>query len=319
MSDVLTSTYTNESTGVKEMGDTIFEDVEGVIQMISPSDTPFQASIGSKKATNRLHEWLEDELQTPTGTNAAVEGADAVATVRTPPERLSNHCQIVTDSFLVSGTLDAVNTIGRQSESKYALTNSLKYLKTEIESIAINNTTDSAGTSSTARTTKGLTGWVTTNDKSFSSYASTNDFDETKFMSMAKAIYSAGGNPSVLMVSPDQAEVISNWDQAGKITVNQNATTKTLTMAVMVLETPYGVINVLIDRWLGTDTDSGSTYDRVFLYDPEKLALAWLRKLKTTELAKTGDSTKYQTVGEFAFVCYNEKSHAKCAKCARIA
>lgn len=55
MSDVLTSTYTNESTGVKEMGDTIFEDVEGVIQMISPSDTPFQASIGSKKATNRLH------------------------------------------------------------------------------------------------------------------------------------------------------------------------------------------------------------------------------------------------------------------------
>ena len=80
MSDVVTSTYSNSSTGVREMSDTIFEDVEGVIQNISPKDTPFQASIGSGKATNTDHKWLEDTLQSATGTNAAVEGADAVAT-----------------------------------------------------------------------------------------------------------------------------------------------------------------------------------------------------------------------------------------------
>jgi hypothetical protein len=316
MPDVTTSTYTNESTGVREMGDTIFEDVEGTIQLISPADTPFQASIGMEKATNILHEWLEDELETPTGTNAAVEGADAVAAEMLPPERLSSHTQIVEKSFKMSGTMEAVNTIGRQDHAKYLLGKSLKYLKTEIEKIIINNATDSAGTSTTARTTKGLDGWISTNDKSYSSYADTNDFDETKFMAMAESAYSAGGYPSILMVPPKQAVVISNWDQAGKITVNQEATSKTLTMAVMVLETPFGLVNVVIDKWISTDT-STVAYDRVFLYDPEKLAIAWLRKLKTVPLAKTGDNTKYQSLGEFAFVCRSEKAHAKCKKCAQ--
>lgn len=55
MADSTLSTYSNSSTGVLEMSDTIFEDVEGVIQMISPHDTPFSAAIGKAKATNTLH------------------------------------------------------------------------------------------------------------------------------------------------------------------------------------------------------------------------------------------------------------------------
>ena len=315
MADVAISTYTNQSTGVREMSATIFDDVENVIQNISPDKTPFISMIGKKKATNTLHEWLEDELKTPTGSNAALEGADAVAATRTPPKRLNSYTQIMEDTFMVSGTMDAVKTIGRAEESKYQLEKSLKYLATELEYAMLNNSASVAGDGSTARKTKGLAGWITTNDMSYSSYAATNDFDEAKFMAMGQACFKAGGDPSVLLVPPDQARKIAGWDGNSRITVNTNASEKTLVMAVMVLETPFGRVKVTIDLWIAQDT-STDKYDRVFLIDPSKFAVAWLRNIQTTELAKTGDSRKYQTIGEAAFVCYSEKASAKAYKCA---
>ena len=45
MADVLTSYYSNQSPGVREMKDTIFQDVDGQIQTITPHKTPFIASI----------------------------------------------------------------------------------------------------------------------------------------------------------------------------------------------------------------------------------------------------------------------------------
>ena len=42
--------------------------------------------------------------------------------------------------------------------------------------------------------------------------------------------------------------------------------------------------------------------------------VGWLRNLKTTELAKTGDSRKYQTIGECTLVCHSEKAAAKVKK-----
>lgn len=320
MPDVTVSSYTNSSTGVREMSETIFEDVEGIIQNISPKDTPFQASIGTGKSTNTLHSWLEDTLDAADGSNAAVEGADATAASMLPPEKLTNYNQIWEKTFKVSGTMDAVSTIGRGEESQYMLQKSISYLKTEMEYALINNASAVAGNATTARKTKGLSGFISTNDFSYSAYADTNDFDETKFMLMLEACYSAGGKPTVLMVPPKQSVVISAWDGAGKVTVNQDATTKTLTMAVMVLDTPFGVVNILMDKFIAPDVnttpDPDVAYSRVFLYDPSMLSIAWLRKMKTIELAKTGDNKKYQTVAEASFVCKAEKAHAKCAKCA---
>lgn len=316
MSDTLTSTYTNSSTGVREMSATIFEDVDGLIYTITPHDTPFLASIGKKTAKNTYHEWLEDDLTTPSAIAGTLEGADAVAGAITPANRLGNYTQIFEDTFLVSGTMQAVNTIGRKDEAKYQLQKSLKKLNMEIEYTAINSGSYNAGAAGTARVLKGLEGFISTNDKSYSSYAAGNDFDEAKFLTMGQACYDAGAEPSVLLVPSHQARKVGDWDQNSRITVNTNASEKTLIMAVMLLETPFGRCKVTIDRFIATDSDSGSTYNRVYLYDPTKMSLATLRPMKTTQLAKTGDSEKYQTVCEATFVCHNEKAAAKCKKCA---
>ena len=55
MSDTLTSSYTTASSGTLKMSDSIFEDVEGVVQNITPHKTPFIASIGKTKVQQTYH------------------------------------------------------------------------------------------------------------------------------------------------------------------------------------------------------------------------------------------------------------------------
>ena len=308
MADVLTSTY-NPAL----MGTTIYEDVEGVIQNISPYKTPFIASIGKSKAENTMHEWLEDELKLPSGANKQVEGADAVATLRQIPARKHNYTQIMDDVFKVSGSQDAVNTIGRAKTSRYQLEKSLKYLNTELEFAAINNKTANAGAAGTEREMMGMDGFISTNDLSFGAAANTNVFTEELLMDMSEGIFEAcEDEEQVLLVGATTAKQIAGWDQNSRITVNTDAASKTLIMAVLVLETPFGRIRVVIDRYIALDPASGEQYTTAYLYEPGKMSVGWLRNWKTSKLAKVGDAEKYQTVGEMTFVCHSEKAAAKC-------
>jgi hypothetical protein len=310
----VTTTYT--TSGDLSVRDGIYEDLKSLITNISPEKTPFISSLNQTRAKSTLHEWLTDELKKPTGANAALEGADAVATTRTPPARLSNFTQIIEDTFQISGTLDAVSLIGRREENRYQMLNSVKYLATEAEYICINSASAVPGDGSTPRQTKGLEGFLTSNDKSFASYATGNDFDENKLISMLQACYVQGGEPTKLLVPPDQARKISNWNQENRITVQQNANEQALNMAVFKLIIPFGRVDVVIDLFVKQDVNASTNYDRVYVYDPGMFEVAWLRPMTTLELAKSGDSRKFQNIGEFAFVAKNEKSSAKCRKCA---
>lgn len=309
--------YSNTSTGVREMKDTIFEDVDNMISEITPSKTPFINSIGKGGAKQPLHEWLEDSATAPTSATTLnlVEGADATANAITPPLRVNNYCQIWGDTFQISETVIASDTIGRK-EVAYETRRSMEKLARQMEYTAINSASSSAGAAASARATKGLVGFISTNDKTYGSYATTNDFDEAKLMSMAQACYEAGGEPSILLVAPPVARKIGGWNQSNRITVNAPQEGKKLVMAVAVLETPFGVIRVLIDRYIATASDSGNTYTSTYLYDPDLCEMAYLRSMKTTELAKAGDSRKFQSVVEAALVVKNEAAHSKCAKCA---
>jgi len=310
MADVLTSRYLPGSATA--VGKTLYEDVEGVIQNITPHKTPFIASIGKEKVTREHHEWLEDTLVAPDGTNAAVEGANAVATARTIPSRLDNYTQILQDTFMVSATQDAQDSIGVKNTSSYQLEKSLKYLNTELEYNVINNVAYSAGTATAARKLKGLEGFVTTNDESFATTANTNLFTEALLMAMSEGIYNAcDDDEQVLLVPPSVAKQIADWDQNSRITVNTNADEKKLVMAVMVLETPFGKIRIVIDRYIA-ETHATSYFKTAYLYEPSKISLGWLRNWKSTKLAKTGDAEKTQTVGEVTLVVHSEKATAKC-------
>lgn len=310
MADELTS-YTSGQA------DVIWEDVEGAIQNITPHKTPFISSIGKKAIDQHKHEWLETTLATPDGTNAAEEGADATNTARIVPSRLYNYTGIIEDTFTLTGTAGAEKAIGRSSLYKEYLSDSLKYLNTELEYQAINNLTTNAHASGTAGRFKGMAGFITTNDESYASYATTNSFTTAKLLAMSKDIWEQADEGSHnLLVGATTANDIASWTQDNRITVNTDASAKKLVMAVMVLETPFGQIQIVLDRYLAQTADSGNTnyYRSAYMYVPSKFSIGWLRNWKNTELAKTGDARKFQTVGEMTVICHSEKAAANCDK-----
>jgi hypothetical protein len=96
----------------------IAEDVEELINNITPTETPALTMAKRIKATNTLHQWQTDSLAAA-ATNRFVEGDDSTYATATPTTMLSNYCQISKKTFMVSGTADAVRKYGRREEAGY--------------------------------------------------------------------------------------------------------------------------------------------------------------------------------------------------------
>ena len=201
------------------------EDLQDVIYSISPTDTPFMNSIGQGKASGTLHEWQTDALASVNVSNAAIEGADASTATLSATTRLNNQCQILQKTISVSRTLEAVDKAGRKSEQAYQLAKASKEIKRDLEAILLSNQIKDAGSAAEARTMGGLQTWINTNGDfgsagvagSLGSTARTDSseaeraFTETILKTVIKEVYEAGGDPSMLLVSPSQKQVVSGF------------------------------------------------------------------------------------------------------------
>ena len=86
------------------------------ITNITPTDTPFQSSIRTEKVHARTFSFQEDTLAAAAD-NKLVEGATLSESTRNPTTLLSNVTQILSKTFEVSSTADAISTYGRAKET----------------------------------------------------------------------------------------------------------------------------------------------------------------------------------------------------------
>lgn len=297
------------------------EDLTDVIYNISPTDTPFMSSVGKTKATAVYHEWQTDALAAAVDNNAAVEGADATSLTVTPTVRVGNRTQISTKTVQIAGTQDSVDKAGRKSEKAYQLAKASSELKRDMEKTLLSNNVAAAGNSNTARTLGGLQAWLSTNavlgatgtagSGGTTARVSGTDaaFTETMLKSAVKQAFEEGGNPSVLMVTPTQKQVVSGFAgiAAQRYEAPKNAAT-TIIGAADVYLSDFGTLSVVPNRFMTADSGDGG--EVAFVLDPEYAAVAYLRPFQTNELAKTGDSEKTQLLVEYTLEVKNEKAHA---------
>lgn len=279
------------------------EDLSDVITRISPTDTPFMSAIGKSKADSTLHEWQTQALATAAA-NAAVEGDDAVAVAATPTVRVTNYTQISTKIISVSGTqMKGMNPAGRKNELAYQLALKSAELKRDIEFGLTQNSTFVAGNATTARKTRGLEGWIATNNDLgatgvapiISSNTAPVDgtaraFTETMLKNVMQLAYIQGGKPNMLMVGAANKQVVSGF--TGGATKFDKSEDKTLTAAIDVYIGDFGTLNVVPNLFQRSRT--------AFVLETEKFKMAMLRPYETMELAKTGDSEKRQIIVEYA-------------------
>lgn len=291
------------------------EDLTDIIYDISPTDTPIMSSIGKGKASATFHEWQTDSLAAATTGNAAVEGATATEATLAPTTRLGNNTQIVQKTIMVSGTLEAVDKAGRKSEKAYQLAKASAEIKRDIEAIITANQARAAGDSNNARKMAALLSWIKTNTNkannggdpttigvSVRTDGDTRTFTETLLKDVVQKVFTSGGTPSVLVVSPAGKQKVSSFTGIAQHRINTQGSGKvTILAGADLYQSDFGVLQVVPNRFM-------RTRDALVL-DPEYASMNYLRPFQTNELAKVGDAEKTQILAELTLEVKNEAAH----------
>ncbi len=279
------------------------EDVSDIITNISPPETPFQTTIGAESTYARLFEWQEDALDAVTQ-NSNPEGADPTEQTLVETVMRSNVCQILEKTVLVSATADTVRKYGRATELGYQLSKKGAELKRDLEyNFVGTGQTSSAGTE--AAPTRLMSGYqvqvgaANIIDAGIVKYGTApNPLSEEMILDCAEAIYNSGGYFSVLMLRPSDSQLVANFAYAtGR--ERDYGTGRSLVNVIDLYVSPYGQMSVIINRFIRGNNSGDSTIDAL-IYEPDAWAKVSLRPWARTTLAKTGDNTKVQIVGEMS-------------------
>jgi hypothetical protein len=311
MPDVKSTTYTTN------MDKSLAEEVDKLIANVAPTDTPFISMIGSANCESTHPEWLEDTLG-DAAVNKQIEGFDATAAEIVPPTKLENYTQILAKSFMVAGSLEEAKKHGRKSELQYQSGLRMKELSRDLEYNALNST-KAAGNGSTARAMDGLLAFAHA-DSTYTfggAAAASNILTEEILNDVLQAQWSNGANPDTVLAPPAQKRKISAFTDDGRLTINTNADQKKITMTVRILETDFGTVAVVPERFLAA-SGSDPYYDTVAVFEKSKLDVLTFRPLKREELAKTGDATKYMLLMEKSLRCRSTKCVGKITNLTRV-
>src|SRR6185312_3593996 len=237
----MTLFQTYEMVGIKE-------DISDIISNISPTKTPFLSSIGNEKVTNTLFQWQTDALRA-VASAPVLEGADAAYITVAPTVMLNNHTQIFAESVQVSGTTDAVSTYGRARESAYQLAKSAAALKRDLEWAFVGTAQAAvAGSDAVARQMAGAQVQIntTTADNATPNLVYTGGAatapTEANFLTALQEVFVAGGDPSVIQVTPANSIIFAAFAAAaGRYrTIQTGGDDKTLVNVVNLYVSPFG-------------------------------------------------------------------------------
>ena len=287
------------------------EDLTNEIYNISPSETPIVSAIGRTKATNTLHEWQTDSLAAASTANAQLEGVQFGYATSAPTVRLQNYCQISTKDIVVSGTQRALDHAGIDDYFVYQTMKKGKELRLDIDATISQVQGYVVGDSTTARKTRALGSWLTSNvsratngaNATGALYAPTDGtqraFTEALLKAVVKSAYDNGGKPNTLFVGSWNKQVVSGF--TGRTSARQNIGEEKIAAAASLYASDFGDLKIVPNRnQRGRDA---------FLIDPEHAKLAYLRGFRVTSIAKQGDADAKQLIAEYALEMCNEKAH----------
>jgi hypothetical protein len=289
------------------------EDVSDVIANIAPMDTPFLSAMKKTKASSTKHEFITDDLAAAAN-NSQLEGDIFAAGARPTPVRLFNRTQISSKIVAVTRTQQASNPFGMKNMLAYQMANVSKELKRDTEVSLTQNTTSNAGSTTVARQSRGLEGWVLSNVDAHAGYTTGNyltdpgtaavdgtqrAFTETLLKTALQSAYTAGGTPELIMVSPSAKQTFSTF--GGNATRFKDAD-QTLSASISVYISDFGTLKVVPNRFQRART--------AFVLDMDYWALAELTAPSMQDLPNTFDGVGKVLVTEFCLESKQEKASA---------
>ncbi len=310
------------SKSYEHLGVTIREDLEDMINDITPEDFWFQSRIERGKAKSTLHEWLTDARNAP-AQNAIIEGDSFAAVARPVPARLKTYMQISKKDFEVTGTQRAVDNAGMADMLGYHTAKSGLELRSDIEKIMLGNYISTAGSSTAARTTGSTEVYSYLNNHikmSIQTTATTpvpvsglgqavvdgtaTTMNETEFKSALQQAWSSGGTTDVICVGPTLYNSISNF--TGLATRFRDVGSKQQAQiigAADVYVSAFGSHQIKLSRYCRSTT--------VQFFDMSSWKKVTLRPIESVEISKIGDADRRAIITEWGLVCKTPTANTK--------
>ncbi|WKV16968.1 protein of unknown function (DUF5309) [Microcystis phage MJing1] len=291
------------------------EDLANAIYNIDPADRPFMSAIGRRNATNVQFDWQTEALPALDKSNKRVEGFQLSRSAAQPTVRVSNVCQISSRDATVAGSQNAANAAGKRREMSHQMALQGKALLRDVEAILLSEQPRADGDADTARATRGLEHFLTTNafyaddgGNPPSATAAIDDgtqraFTELMLSNAMQASYEAGAEPSLLMMGPFNKRRFSKF--AGRSQSRVSIDKDEIVAAADFYLSDFGELKAVVSRWQRTRT--------VFGVDPRYAKMAAYRELDQVDIAKIGDADTKMLVIEYGLEVSNEKAHFKVA------
>lgn len=306
---------TNETYDVT----TIRESLQDALISLTPTETIFMSSIGTRNVDNTYFEWSEVDLAAAAD-NRQIEG-DTGLTNSAPTNaiRKGNYTQISTKVVEVSSTNQAVNGVADAQTVARQVAYKLSEMKRDMEKMLLDNVAASAGASGTARQTAGLPAFLTTNtargaggadgttsgagSSGYPNAAATDGtaraITETILKGVIADCWDAGAEPSVVLCGSSQKQTISTF--TGNATRYKEAEDSKLNAAIDVYISDFGELQIVPARH--------NRARDVFVLDPNYAEVAYLQTAKQEPLAKTGLSERRLISAEYGLQVTSEKAH----------
>lgn len=269
-----------------------------LITNVSPLENQLVYGLQQSQSLQPIHQWLTDTLKTP-GVNAKVEGADAAFVARTNPARDINYCQIVAVPVMVTGSDDMANAAGYAGgRMAYEMEKAIKEYANDTE-FALMRGTLVCGAGTTARSLKGVKAFASTLLTSQSGIS----LSESIMIDHLDAGWTNGVVHKEIYVGRVLKKRINSF--TANSTLFQNPTDKRLVNSVDIYESTNGPVKIMRHRYV---TIAGDVNNDFVSIAPDHLAVAYFRKPKVDDLAKTGDAEKKQLLGEKTLEVRTEKA-----------
>lgn len=215
--------------------------------------------------------------------SALAEGSDPPAARAIDRNNRFNLTQIFGPTKVhVTGTENVVQKYGlHSSEFDHQVANRLKEMFVQIEQAIMYGTRNEDSTNKW-RTMGGFTFYITTNVDS-----STTSLTEATLLTQLQNCYTNGGNPDRIVVGPTQKKNISAFTGS---TLFRGQGDPTRGAVVDTYISDFGPQSVVMSRWVRKSD--------LFVFSRDQAEVDTLRPITFEMLAKTGDATVGQIVGE---------------------
>lgn len=280
-------------------------DLTKEMAIVQAKDTPFTTLMLNMKnvdnASSKIVTWREKTLDT-TEDISATEGSKTDIFQASNRAEKNNVCEIFKKAVQVSGSAQASSVTGITDLYESEINDRLAEMKINIEKAIINGVKNDGSLTPFVRKMDGILSFAPAENT-----VSSATLSEVNLKNTIKKLWDNGLGSSEFycLLNADFKEAV---DTIYKDQVRFIAPTDTFGIVARRIETNYGIVNFVLNRHM--------PIDKLVVFDPAFVRLAFLRKPFTELLAKDGDYISGHVISELTLKVLNQKAVAMFKKTA---